>query len=70
LCGEIVNTDPGIEKFDFLRQKISEMSFISTYREVPYNDMVVYRGPLGTELETMKRDFYKKEGITHWTGDW
>lgn len=70
LCGEIVNTDPGVERFDFLRQKISELSFVSTYREVPYDDMLVYRGPLGVELETMKRDFYKKEGITHWTGDW
>lgn len=70
LCGEIVNTDPGKEKFEVLRQIIKGTKFISTYREVPYNDMLVYRGPLGDELEWIKRDFYKKEGITHWTGDW
>jgi hypothetical protein len=70
LCGEIVNTDPGLEKFTYLRNIINESKFISTYREVPYNDMLVYRGPMGDDLETIKRDFYKQEGITHWTGDW
>lgn len=70
LCGEMVNTDPGIEKFNMLRQIINDTKFISTYREVPYNDMLIYRGPMGDDLEWIKRDFYKKEGITHWTGDW
>jgi hypothetical protein len=70
LCGEIINTDPGKEKFEFLRSKIAEYPFIKTYREVPYNDMVVYRGNMGDNLEWIKRDFYAKEGIKHWTGDW
>lgn len=70
LCGEIVNTDPGVEKFEMLRAKIGELSFAKTYREVPYNDMLIYRGDKGDELEWIKRDFYAKEGVKHWTGDW
>lgn len=70
LCGEMVNTDPGVEKFQMLRDKIDSIPFVSTYREVPYDDMLVYRGDKGSELEWIKRDFYAKEGIRHWTGDW
>lgn len=70
LCGEIVNTDPGIEKFKMLRDKIAELSFAKTYRETPHNDMLLYRGDKGDELESIKRDFYAKEGVKHWTGDW
>lgn len=70
LCGEIVNTDPGVEKFQMLRDKISEMPFVRTYREVPYDDMVIYKGDQGNTLEMIKRDFYAKEKIRHWTGDW
>lgn len=70
LCGEIINTDPGKEKFELIRKKIAELPFARTYREVPYNDMIVYRGNMGDNLEWIKRDFYAKEGIKHWTGDW
>lgn len=70
LCGELVNTDPGPEKFKMLREKISEMPFALTYREVPHNDMLLYQGTEGDNLEIIKRDFYAKEGIKHWTGDW
>lgn len=70
LCGEIVDTNPGEEKFKMLRDKIAEHKFIKTYREVPYNDMLVYRGNRGEELEWIKRDFYSKENVKHWTGEW
>jgi hypothetical protein len=70
LCGEIINTDPGEEKFKMLREKIAALSFAKTYREVPYDDMIVYRGNQGYNLEWIKRDFYAKEGVKHWTGDW
>lgn len=70
LIGEIINTDPGLEAFNRLRTKIKEIPFISTYREVPFNDMLLYRGTDGDKLENIKRDFYAKEGIKHWTGDW
>lgn len=70
LCGEIVDTNPGVEKFQMLREKIAELPFAKTYREVPYDDMLVYRGNQGDELEWIKRDFYAREGVKHWTGDW
>ena len=70
LCGEIVDTNPGLEKFQMLRDKIAELPFAKTYREVPYDDMLIYRGDQGDELEWIKRDFYAKEGVKHWTGDW
>jgi len=70
LLGEIINTDPGIEAFTRLRTRISELPFIKTYREVPFDDMLLYRGNRGSELENIKRDFYAREGIRHWTGDW
>jgi mannosyltransferase OCH1-like enzyme len=70
ICGEMINTNPGVEKFNMMREKISQISFMKTYREVPFNDMVLYRGNLGNKLEMFKRDFYKKEGVRHWTGEW
>lgn len=70
LCGQMVNTDPGVEAFEMLRAKMSEIPFIRTYRETPHDDMLLYRGDRGDELEWIKRDFYAKEGIRHWTGDW
>ena len=70
LCGEIVDINPGVEKFQMLRDKIAELSFAKTYREVPYDNMLLYRGNKGHELEIMKRDFYGKEGVKHWTGEW
>lgn len=70
LCGEIIDTNPGFEKFQMLREKIAQLPFAKTYREVPYNDMLIYRGNEGNKLEWIKRDFYAKEGVKHWTGDW
>jgi mannosyltransferase OCH1-like enzyme len=70
ICGEIVDINPGVEKFAEIRNKMAQFPFIKTYREVRYNDMIIYQGPLGDELESMKRDFYRKEGVQHWTGDW
>jgi hypothetical protein len=70
LLGEEVNTNPGIEKMNLIRDKFKEMEFIKTYREVPPNDTIIYKGNIGDELEVLKRDFYAKEGIKHWTGEW
>ena len=70
LLGYIVNTDPGEEAFKVLRDRMAEIPFIRTYRETPHNDMLLYRGDKGDELEWIKRDFYAREGIRHWTGDW
>jgi mannosyltransferase OCH1-like enzyme len=70
LLGEIVDTNPGADTMDRIRNKISELPFVKTYREVPPNDTIVYKGDIGDELEVQKRDFYAKEGVKHWTGEW
>jgi mannosyltransferase OCH1-like enzyme len=70
LLGEIVDTNPGVEKMNSIRNKISELPFVKTYREVPPNDTIVYKGDVGGDLEVQKRDFYAKEGVKHWTGEW
>jgi hypothetical protein len=70
LLGETVNTDPGADTMDRIRNKISELPFAKTYREIPPNDTIVYKGDIGDELEVQKRDFYAKEGVKHWTGEW
>ena len=70
LLGEIVNTNPGIEKINLIRDKLTEMKFTKTYREAPPNDTIIYKGDIGDELEAFKRDFYAKEGVKHWTGEW
>lgn len=70
ICGEIIDINPGQQKFQEIREKMSQVSWIRTYREVKHNDMIVYQGPLGDELETMKRSFYAQEGVKHWTGEW
>jgi hypothetical protein len=66
----MIDTNPGIEAFTMLREKMANLSFVKTYREVPYDDMIIYRGNKGCELESIKRDFYAKEKVKHWTGEW
>jgi hypothetical protein len=70
ISGTMIDTNPGIEAFTMLREKMANLSFVKTYREVPYDDMIIYRGNKGCELESIKRDFYAKEKVKHWTGEW
>jgi hypothetical protein len=71
LVGEMVNTNPGKEKFGLLREKINDAGFISTYRESLPNDTVIYKGGISTqEWEGMKRSFYANSGVKHWTNEW
>jgi hypothetical protein len=70
LCGEMIDTNPGVEKMQFIRGKIEELPFAKTYREVPFDDMIIYKGTEGIKLEEIKRDFYAKENVKHWTGEW
>ena len=70
LCGQLINTNPGIEVMNDIRQKISELSFIKIYREDPPNDTLVYQGNEIDNWENTKRDFYAKSKIKHWTGEW
>lgn len=71
LVGEMINTDPGKEKFDWLREKINDAGFIRTYRESLPNDTVIYKGGISTqEWESMKRSFYANSDVKHWTNEW
>lgn len=71
LIGEMIDSRPGTKKFEEIRQKISEMPFIQTYRETLPGDSIIYQGSTSwDEWETMKRQFYSESGIKHWTGEW
>lgn len=76
LCGVSYNTDPGLDVFTNIRYAISNFGFIKTYREYPPYDTIVYRykanelylGEKNLEdWDLMKRDFYVKSNIGHWT---
>jgi hypothetical protein len=79
LFGEMINTDPGLEKFTAMRKKIDTIPFIQTYREHPPYDTVMYKHDaetfkLGTgttaDWVQMKKDFYAENKLKHWSGDW
>lgn len=71
LVGEMVNTNPGKEKFDWLRDKINSTGFIKTYRESLPHNSIIYNGTISAnEWESMKRKFYADSGIKHWTNEW
>tara|TARA_R110002153_G_scaffold34856_5_gene103819 strand:+ start:4442 stop:5158 length:717 start_codon:yes stop_codon:yes gene_type:complete len=54
-----------------LRKSMDSHEGIVTYREeLPYNTIIYRGGETDTDHEDMKRDFYAKSGITHWTGSW
>ena len=79
LTGEMLNTDPGAEVFEHIRERISALSFIKTYRETSPYDTIVYHHDSAafqadsngtTDWETLKREFYASYDIHHWTGEW
>jgi hypothetical protein len=71
LCGEMIDTNPGKEKFDKILATINQAPFIKTYRETPPYDTIIFNDTdTQLDLETLKREFYAREGIKHWTGSW
>jgi hypothetical protein len=70
LCGTLINTNPGLEIMNDIRKKISELSFVKTYREDPPNNTIVYHGNDIDNWENTKRDFYAQSSVKHWTGEW
>jgi mannosyltransferase OCH1-like enzyme len=71
VMGEMINTDPGEEVFEQIRDKLNSAGFINTYREdPPYNTIVYRNGALGLNWEQEKRKFYAESGLKHWSGDW
>ena len=71
VMGEMINTDPGEEVFEEIREKLNSAGFINTYREdPPYNTIVYRNGALELNWEQEKRKFYAESGLKHWSGDW
>ena len=79
LFGEMVNTDPGVEKFSEMRKAIESMPFIKTYREYPPYDTIIYKhdettfkkgNSSATDWVEMKKEFYASYKLKHWTGEW
>jgi len=80
LFGEIINTDPGKEKFDEIRKTILECNLgIKTYNEFPPYDTIIYKHDKGnfkqgnsmlTDWEELKKEFYASYKLKHWTGEW
>ena len=71
LFGQMINSNPGKEAFDQIREHISKIPFIKTYRENPPADTIIYQGDVtAVSWEAMKRQFYAENQIKHWTGEW
>jgi len=73
MTGEMIQTQPGNDIFDKLRKMIDDSGFIVTYRERPPYHTIMYRPEkeqINFDHEEMKRDFYRKNELNHWTGDW
>lgn len=72
LVGQEIDSGPDAEVMDSLRQIINESGFMSTFREHPPIRGIFYRNGKFTleEIEKMKRDFYAKHNMKHWSGQW
>jgi hypothetical protein len=72
MTGEMIQIQPPAEVFEKLREMINQCGFITTYKEKPPYDTIMYRpgSTLEFDHEQMKRDFYNKSKLNHWTGDW
>jgi len=73
LIGQMLQLQPSNEEFERLRSIINETGFIETYKENPPYHTIMYRPEkeqIDFDHEEMKRDFYKRNAVNHWTGDW
>jgi mannosyltransferase OCH1-like enzyme len=68
---KIINTNPGEDVFLDLLDKLKSFSGLLIYEENPPYNTFIYRGKeIIEDHETMKRNFYKENGLKHWTGEW
>lgn len=70
LFGEMIHTDPGVEKFAEMRKAMEKIPFIKTYREHPPHNTIIYRSNDKLDWEKLKKDFYAEANVKHWSGDW
>lgn len=73
LFGQIIDVNPGKETFSLIRKELSKYSFLQIYTEEPPYNTFLYRTEnpqVDFDHEQMKRDFYSKSNIKHWTNEW
>ena len=71
LIGQMINSDPGAEVFDQIRNTINQIPFLKTYRETSVGDLITNKSDLTfDQYEIIKRKFYADFGVPHWTGEW
>lgn len=71
VMGEMIDTNPGVEVFDKMREVLTSSGFVKMYREDPPYNTIVFRGQhLGLDWEQEKRNFYAESGLRHWSGEW
>ena len=70
LFGEMIHTDPGVEKFAEMREAMKKIPFIKTYREHPQHNTILYRSDDKLDWEKLKKDYYAEANIKPWSGDW
>ena len=71
IMGEIIDSNPGIEVFKKIRNRIEQSGFITTFRETSPLNTIVYRDDgLIKDHEEIKRAMYKDFNLKHWTGEW
>lgn len=73
MTGEMIRIQPTPQVFESLRKMLAGCGFIITYKESPPYNTIMYRPEnkqIDFDHEAMKRDFYSKCGIKHWTNEW
>jgi hypothetical protein len=72
LLGEEIDTNPGKEVFDNMRNLMNKTDFILTYTENPPIDTIIFRNSNITkdQHEMEKREFYASQNIKHWSQQW
>ena len=72
LVNEQIETNPGKATFEALRKVMDTSGFITTYREFPPVNTIMYRNEhLPYYLhEMLKQSFYRKHNMHHWSGKW
>jgi mannosyltransferase OCH1-like enzyme len=71
LCGQNLESSPGIDIMNKLREIISNTSFAKTYREVPWKETLVFKPTPEfdhVDYELEKRLMYEEFKMHHWTG--
>jgi len=71
VLGKLINTNPGIEAFKWMREELSKTPYIKMFREdPPYNTLIFEGSSEIFDHEAMKRTLYSNTGIRHWTDEW